>query len=128
MEHLTGILVTFPVGTELPGDHIKLAHKYLEWVVDDPGKLQSVYARYQDRREDSYEQFEFLLIQFCTCMVLKELDAILALTHPSKEYRSLVLDNGVAAVYAVGRIAYLLSLAIAFGFGPVLQIKDSYEY
>lgn len=128
MEYLTGILVTFPVGTQLPGSHIKLAHKYLEWVKGDPGKLLSLYSRFRERRNDSYEQFEFLLTQYCTETVLSELDAVLSLEHPSKEYRFLVLDNGVVAVYAVGRIAYLLSLAMAFGFGPILQIRDSYEY
>jgi len=127
MEHLTGIMVTYPIGTQLPGNHRKLACKYLEWVKEDPAKMENLYARYREWQDGCYTQFVFLLVQYCTGTVLEELDAILALTHPSREYRHIMLDNGVVVVYAVGRIAYLLSLALAFGFGPLLQIRDSYE-
>ncbi len=126
MEYLTGILVTFPLGTQLSGNHRKLAERHMECLKVNPDKLGDLYYSYSKYCSGGVEQFRFLLAQFCTKTVLEELDAIMALEHPSKEYRHIKLDNGVVVIYAVGHIAYVLTLAIAFGFGPILKIKDSY--
>jgi len=129
MEHLTGILVTFPQNVHKQNNHKKLAKKYRKWAQRSPKKIQDIYAESKGYPGGSFEQFKFLLIQFCSDSVLMELDAILELKHATKnEYRHMTLENGTVVIYAIGHVAYILRLAIAFGFGPVLQIKDSYEY
>ena len=128
MEYLTGILVTFPENVCRVNKHRELAREYRKWIKEDEQKIWNIYKESRGFDEKDYEKYKFLLIQFCSNTVLKELEAILDLTHPSKEYRHMVLDNGVVVIYAIGHVAHILKLAIAFGFGPVLQIKDSYVY
>ena len=129
MEHLTGILVTFPKNVHKMNKHRELAKEYRQWYRECSYRLRDLYATSKDAVSTDFDQFQFLLIQFCSDSVLMELEAILELKHTAqKEYRHMTLENGTVVIYAVGHIAYLLRLALAFGFGPVLKIKDSYEY
>ena len=126
MEYLTGVLVTFLSTAHLQGKHYTQAEMYLKWVQEDNNKLEDPYNKYRRYYCEGIEQFKFLLSQFCTKTVLEEMEAIISLKHPSKEYRYLILENDVVVIYAVGHIAYMLTLALAFGFDEPLGIRNSY--
>lgn len=119
MEYNPGIVVTVRCEED---NYAEEMNKYRRGVEQDTERIRNVYAKAKACGGGNY-----LIAPLQNGNLLQELQAILSLKHPSKEYKHLDLNNGVRAIYAIGHIAYVLKLAIAFGLEPTLQIKESYE-
>lgn len=126
---LTGIMVTYPEGTEVPVDAkriMKTLKQYAE--SSDHDALQRWGGTYCMYKPYTVKALCTDIKDFTDNKRLEQLAQILTLQDKSEDYKAITMRNGMIVAYAEGEVGECLRTALALGLGPMLNIRESNDY